>query len=293
MSARTVPVDSIEVGERDRTDLGDVVELATSIAAVGLLHPVVVTDALTLVAGDRRLAAVRHLGWTEVPVTVVDLATAADVLRAEADENTCRKPLSPYEASRARERRARVLADDAAKRVGGRPRKDTETSAKLAEVSPLRADRETRKAGAAGTGYSGSTLDKVDKIRIAAERGVVRQDRTEVEAPPEVVEVAKRELEGVKQTGAAVDRASKALDQAINRYVDAGPDVQRAKYLHEFMRAMGRSDDFMEFDPETLAELADTDVADSIARYPARVADFVDRFRKARSGLRLISGGGQ
>ncbi|MGH3671623.1 MAG: hypothetical protein ACRDSH_13465, partial [Pseudonocardiaceae bacterium] len=58
-----------------------------------------------------------------MPVTVVNLDTAADVLRAELDENTCRKPLTGYEASRARERRAEVLAPKAAENKGGRPRK--------------------------------------------------------------------------------------------------------------------------------------------------------------------------
>lgn len=36
---------------------------------------------------------------------------------------------------------------------------------------------------AVGTGYSGSTLDKVDRIRDVAERGVIRQGRQEVPAP--------------------------------------------------------------------------------------------------------------
>ncbi len=83
-----------------------------------------------------------------------DLTTAADVLRAESDENTCRKPLTPYEAAKARERRARILAPAAEERKrSGKP------SSKLDEGSTARA---TRKAAAAGTGYSGSTLDKVD-----------------------------------------------------------------------------------------------------------------------------------
>ena len=100
----------------------------------------------------------------------MDLSTAADVLRAEADENTCRKSLTPYEASRARERRARVLAPKAKERRGhgqtapGRPN----ASPKLGEVS----DRRTAKAGATGTGYSGSTIDKVDRIHSSCWPGL-------------------------------------------------------------------------------------------------------------------------
>lgn len=299
-ATRKVPVGAIAVGERDREDLGDVAGLAESIRMVGLLHPVVVTEALALVAGGRRLAAVQHLGWTEVPVTVVDLSTVTDALRAEADENTERKPLTPYEASRARERRARVLAEDAAKRVGGRPRKE-ETSSKLDEVSraadaPARA---TRKVAALGTGYSGSTLDKVDKIRDIAERGVVPvgtgQQRQEVPAPPEVREVAERELERVKKTGAAVDPAAKSVGEALKRYVEADPAVVAAAWRKNFMGAIARSGSITAFTPEQAAENADAELVAEVVRLAANLTDYAQRveaaWRKANGGLRLVAGG--
>lgn len=62
----------------------------------------------------------------------------------------------------------------AQERKGGRPSKGT--GAKLEQVS----QGKTRKLAAAGTGYSGSSLDKVDKIRDAAERGVVKVGKTEM-----------------------------------------------------------------------------------------------------------------
>jgi len=61
---------------------------------VGLLHPVVVTPEGRLIAGQRRLEACRQLGWTEIPVTMVDLYQAA---RGEAHENFVRKDLLPSE----------------------------------------------------------------------------------------------------------------------------------------------------------------------------------------------------
>ncbi|WP_052390743.1 ParB N-terminal domain-containing protein [Streptomyces sp. NRRL B-24484] len=79
-----VPGTAVVGGEHD---LG---KLAEAITAVGLLHPVVVTANLDLPAGGRHLALACFLGWTEVPVTVVDLTTAEEVLRAEWEENTCR-----------------------------------------------------------------------------------------------------------------------------------------------------------------------------------------------------------
>jgi ParB family transcriptional regulator, chromosome partitioning protein len=66
------PVSHIKVGsERHRKELGNIDGLAASIADVGLLHPIVVKSDGTLVAGERRLAAVKQLGWTEVPVTII------------------------------------------------------------------------------------------------------------------------------------------------------------------------------------------------------------------------------
>ncbi len=216
-----IDIDKIIVGERDRQEFGDIVGLAESIDDLGLLHPVVVTADHQLVAGGRRLEACKQLGWQEVPVTVVDLANAEEVLQAESDENTCRKGLTPYEASRARERRAKILAPVAAQNVGGRPPKAAvETSSNLDEVSKTPpTDKATRKVAAKGTGYSGSTLDKVDKIRDTAERGVIRQGKTEIPAPAPVVEVAKKSLEAVKQTGVAVDRASRDYQAAVDDFI--------------------------------------------------------------------------
>ena len=66
------PISQIRVGnERHRKELGDIDGLAASIADVGLLHPIVVKSDGTLIAGERRLAAIKQLGWTEVPVTIV------------------------------------------------------------------------------------------------------------------------------------------------------------------------------------------------------------------------------
>lgn len=85
----------IRQGERARKDMGDIAGLAKSIQEHGMLHPVVVLEDGTLVAGGRRIAAAGMLGMEEVPVTVVNVA---DLLSAERDENEVRKDLTPSEA---------------------------------------------------------------------------------------------------------------------------------------------------------------------------------------------------
>ena len=59
-----IGISDIRVGPRHRRDHGDLAGLAASIAEVGLLHPVVVRDDGTLIAGERRLRACQQLGWT-------------------------------------------------------------------------------------------------------------------------------------------------------------------------------------------------------------------------------------
>lgn len=220
--ADLVPIDQIRVNKRDRSDLGDITQLAASIAAIGLLHPVVVTAENELVAGERRLAALVELGWVKAPVTVVDLSTAEAVLRAEMDENTCRKDLTPYEASRARERRAAVLAPPAADRMkaGTKLSDSDEVGTKLVQGP---AGRKTKNVAAIGTDYSGSTLDKVDKIRSIAEKGLILQGNDKSSASESVREVARAALVGLQQPGASVDGAYRKVTNAIKW--EAEPDT--------------------------------------------------------------------
>jgi hypothetical protein len=54
--------------------------------------------AYVLVAGARRIAACRELGWTETKVTLCEgLGDELAAMRAEVDENTARVPLNPAE----------------------------------------------------------------------------------------------------------------------------------------------------------------------------------------------------
>ncbi len=65
-------VAEIEVGARQRKELGDIDTLAASITDLGLMHPIVVNRQHRLIAGGRRLAAVKKLGWERIPATIID-----------------------------------------------------------------------------------------------------------------------------------------------------------------------------------------------------------------------------
>jgi ParB family chromosome partitioning protein len=91
---KELAIKKIRVRDRFRKDLGDLDSLAASIDQVGLLHPIVVRPDGRLIAGERRLAACKELGWTSVPVTLVDLK---EVIRGEFAENAHRKNFLPSE----------------------------------------------------------------------------------------------------------------------------------------------------------------------------------------------------
>lgn len=85
---------SIRIGSRHRKDLGDIELLSKSIQEVGLLHPIVVTPQRELIAGERRLAALKKLGWERAPVRFVDIKAIA---LGELAENYHRKDFTPSE----------------------------------------------------------------------------------------------------------------------------------------------------------------------------------------------------
>ncbi len=85
----------INPGRRD-TQQRNVEELARSIAAVGLMNPITVTQDNTLIVGLHRLEAVKLLGWTEIEC-VVSEADGLQAELAEIDENFVRAGLSHRE----------------------------------------------------------------------------------------------------------------------------------------------------------------------------------------------------
>ena len=65
-------IDDIIIGKRARKDMGDLEGLAASIKRHGLLHPIVIKRDNTLIAGHRRIEAVRLNGDKNIAVTIKD-----------------------------------------------------------------------------------------------------------------------------------------------------------------------------------------------------------------------------
>lgn len=97
------PIDSISVNRssRQRRELVEIESLAESIRSLGLIHPIVITREGLLVAGERRLTAVRSLGWTDIPVQFADTLDPTELHILELEENVRRVDLSWVERTRA------------------------------------------------------------------------------------------------------------------------------------------------------------------------------------------------
>lgn len=75
-------------------------ELKRSIAEKGIIQPITVRRAGTgfqLIAGERRLRAVRDLAFTSIPAFILDVTTDEDMLEISIIENIHREDLNPID----------------------------------------------------------------------------------------------------------------------------------------------------------------------------------------------------
>jgi hypothetical protein len=162
---RKLAINKIRVRGRFRKNLGDTNSLAASIEEVGLLHPIVVRPDGRLIAGERRLAACRELGWTSVPVTFVDLK---EVIRGEFAENAHRKNFLPSEIDAIR--RGLLPTEKTAAKERQRRHGGTAPGRKKQSGQFSRIDGRVRDKIAGFAGISGRTLEKIQTIAEAAEQ---------------------------------------------------------------------------------------------------------------------------
>ena len=96
-----IDIDKIKVENRIRKDFGNITELAEDIKQNGLINPPVVIaesdGTFTLLAGERRLRAMRSLGYKQVEVRTWGSLTDEQKLNIEISENEVRKDFSKSE----------------------------------------------------------------------------------------------------------------------------------------------------------------------------------------------------
>jgi ParB-like chromosome segregation protein Spo0J len=158
-----VPIDKIEVGIRRRKTLGPLGGLKRSIAARGLIHPIVIRNGHELVVGARRLEACRQLGWSKIPARRVEALSDAELRAVELEENSERQALLDFETSQ--QRLAEIRQAEA----------DAQASEKLRGAPPR-----NRKAGRPKTRDS--------RGEVAERTGIARRSRGRLERHVEIAQ---------------------------------------------------------------------------------------------------------
>jgi len=118
-----INIEDVKITDRIRKDFGDIQELADDIKENGLINPPVVTpDTYELIAGERRLRAMKLLGYKQVEVRPMSVKDAEHQLNLEISENETRKDFSKKERidyARRLERIEKVKAQER-KSLGGK-----------------------------------------------------------------------------------------------------------------------------------------------------------------------------
>lgn len=120
---RIVPVDRIDVDPnqpRDEVDetSPDFQDFVASINNDGLIQALTVEflpehNRYLLIAGERRLRAVRKLGWTEVPCSIKEQVKSSDRLALQLIENIHREDLNPVQKARGLENLKKLMEQEA------------------------------------------------------------------------------------------------------------------------------------------------------------------------------------
>ncbi len=209
-------------------------ELAASIRVNGLLQPVLVRRSSSgrtyqLVAGERRLRAVKLLGWTEIPAQVREVDDRTLLVLALV-ENIQREDLGPLEEAKA----YGILRDtfgygqrEVAEAVG----KSRSTVANVLRLLTLPASvRRLLEEGALSMGHGRAILGVDDAVRAAdlarqavVESWSVRETERRVrelgaDARPET----RKPPEGAKERDPAIG----ALEEALSDHLDARVGIQ-------------------------------------------------------------------
>ncbi|MWF62701.1 hypothetical protein GQL62_00945 [Staphylococcus haemolyticus] len=118
-----IDINKVTVGKRIRKDYGDIASLADDIQDRGLINPPVVTPDYELIAGERRLEAMKKLDYKQIEVRVMSVEDQEHQLKIEISENEERKEftysekmdyakqLERIEAKKAKQRKKRKSFD--------------------------------------------------------------------------------------------------------------------------------------------------------------------------------------
>lgn len=113
-----IEIEKIKIKDRIRKDFGNIQELADDIKDNGLINPPVITpDTYELITGERRIRAMKLLGYQQIEVRPMAVKDAEHQLNLEISENEARKDFSKAERIDYARRLERIESLKAEKRM--------------------------------------------------------------------------------------------------------------------------------------------------------------------------------
>ena len=248
-----VDVDKLEPSEfqpRLQIEEAALDELARSIAANGIIQPVVVRkmagDRYQIIAGERRWRAAQRAGLTKVPVVVKDTSTItrAQLLEWALIENVQRENLNPIEEATAFQRlvhEVNMTHDDIAQRVG----KDRSTVANTLRLLKLPA--EVRAEVGNRTLSMGHARALVALINENDQRQLAREVIARGLSVRETESLVKRALEPKSPAPAAApkvkDADTRAAEDQLHRAVGSKVEIVRRGKGGQVVISFGSEDE--------------------------------------------------
>ena len=289
---------------RRKAKLEPVAELAKSIAAVGLLNPITVTEDRTLVAGLHRLEAAKRLGWTEIECAFTDMS-GPQLELAEIDENIVRTGLTRQELGEQLSRRKELYETlhpetkaGAAQAAGMNRAIGNNVGAKLASTPKSFIEDTAEK-----TGLSKRTISRMlqiannltpDAKRIVSAHNMTQDTALKLSRLPDSqqVEAASMLAAGVVQSVEQYQQERQEKIQEVNASLaDALPEGERSldglkrefmRFIDQFLVRMiqyqGLTDDFAE-----MSELQISQVWDSVAAMDMAIIEFCKEVKELRA----------
>lgn len=163
-----VNIGKVTVGKRIRKDYGDITSLADDIEDRGLINPPVVTPDYELIAGERRLRALKKLDYKQIEVRVMSVEDYEHQLQIEISENEERKDFTYSEKMDYAKQLERIEAKKAKERMA--------TNKKGTVPGPKPKKGETREIVGKAVGFgSGRTYGRAKYIYENADEEIIKK----------------------------------------------------------------------------------------------------------------------
>ena len=236
-----IEIEKVKVGERVRKDLGEIDELAEDIKDNGLINPPVVTPDYELIAGERRLEAMRKLGYRQIEVRVMKVEDAEHMLNLEINENENRKDFTKSERIEYARQLERIERAKARKReqagVAPDPRENFpqgRTRDLVAEKLGIGSGKQYEKEKYIADNADPETLKAWDKEEISTHKAYerVRELEKELEEKEDINQMLVRSLEEERS------RPSEVVEKEVVPH-DYDFIKERNEALHQDLARLG------------------------------------------------------